>query len=228
MSCAPPVFVGAWVDAAVGMGGAATACERFSRRLPTNSSPRTTTAATTICSRVNRRSRTTSSVACGHARLCDVSVSNSCRCALTHDEIHELPRNDDRLPDLAAVQMRLHLRGLFRARDQLLIRKRDRHLDPVADLPVHLDDELERICREQRWIRLRPRLLPQTLVPEPLPELFRNVRCVRLDQRNSRLGRETPRRIVRRTTDVVDELHDGGDRRVHREPPAYVVCDLCD
>ena len=39
------------------------------------------------------------------------------------------------------------------------------HLDLVANLPVHLDDELERLALEQRGVGLRPGLLPECSCP---------------------------------------------------------------
>ena len=65
-------------------------------------------------------------------------------------------------------------------------------------LPFTCSDELERLALEQRLVGLRPRLLPQPLVAEPLPQLLGDVRRVRLDQRDRRLGGEPRGRIVRR------------------------------
>ena len=78
--------------------------------------------------------------------------------------------------------MRLHLRRGFRPRDELLLRQVGRNLEAVAHLSVHLDDELERVLLEHGRIGLRPGLQPQPLVSEPLPQLLRDVRGVRLDQ----------------------------------------------
>src|SRR6266571_3793692 len=44
------------------------------------------------------------------SRVCDTSMS---RVELTDDQVHELARHDDRLPDLPTVQVRLHLGDSF-------------------------------------------------------------------------------------------------------------------
>ena len=49
-------------------------------------------------------------------------------------------------------------------------------------LAVDLDHQLEGVALEQRLVGDRPRLLPEPLVPEPLPELLRDVRRIWLNQ----------------------------------------------
>ena len=81
------------------------------------------------------------------------------------DQVDELPRHDDRLPDLLAVQVRLHLRRGLRPLDQLLLGLAHRRLHPVAHAAVHLQHQLEGLALQQRLVGDRPRLLPQPLVP---------------------------------------------------------------
>ena len=80
-------------------------------------------------------------------------------------------RLDDEVDELARARrssLRISLpstcaatRGsVLRARDELVLGQADRHLDPVAHLAVHLDDELERVPLEQAGIGLRPRAPP--------------------------------------------------------------------
>src|SRR5262245_35996116 len=88
-----------------------------------------------------------------------------------NNEVDELARHDDRLSDLASVQLRLHLWRLLRPRYELLLGQVGRHFHPVAHLPVHLHDELERLALKQRGVCDRPRLLPEIRVPETLPQL---------------------------------------------------------
>ena len=57
----------------------------------------------------------------------------------------------------------------------------DGHVEAVAHLAVHLDDELERVVHEQRRVVNRPGLFPQPLVAERRPQLLGQVRCVGLD-----------------------------------------------
>ena len=79
---------------------------------------------------------------------------------LTNDEVDELARNDNSFCKLSTVQVGFDLRRLAGKPLLLLSRRAGRHLDPVAQLPVHLDDELERVGDEQVGVGLRPRLLP--------------------------------------------------------------------
>src|SRR5688500_8913040 len=93
-----------------------------------------------------------------------VWVTGPCRmCAkrdalLRHDEVHELARDDDRPPHLAAVQQSLDARRRERLLDDLVLRQVDRQLQPVAYLPVHLDDQLVRLPLQQGGVGLRPGL----------------------------------------------------------------------
>src|SRR5438067_13774399 len=87
---------------------------------------------------------------------------------LRDDEVHELARHDDRLPDLLAVQMRLHLRRLLRARDELVLGRVGGHLDAIADATVHLDDELEGLPLELRRVSDWPPPLPQPRMAQAL------------------------------------------------------------
>src|SRR5919204_3461979 len=214
------------VDVPVGIGGAATACDRCSSLLPRETTPRTTTAATTICSRVRRKLRTTKRVSPAKTHAC---VTDSCRLrSSAHDEIHEPARHDDRLPDLPAVEMHLHLRRCLGAGYQFVLRQVRRHMHAIADLAVDLDDELERLVDEHRGIGLRPRRLPKPFVAEPSPELFRDVRRVRLDQGDGCLGREAGVGSDRVARQLIDQLHDCRDRRVELEAPFDVIGDLRD
>ena len=75
----------------------------------------------------------------------------------------------------------------------------------------------------KRRIGLRPRVLPQALVPEPLPQLLGDVRRVRLDQAHRGLGGEARVRRGRVLRQLVDQLHHRGDRRVELEAALDVV-----
>src|SRR5436190_13055921 len=102
------------------------------------------------------------------------------------DEVDELAGDDDRLARLRAVEERRDALGAARERDELFLAQRRVRLEAVAHLAVHLDDELERVAHELRLVGFGPRLLPQPLVAEDAPQLFRDVRRVRLDQRDRR------------------------------------------
>ena len=65
-------------------------------------------------------------------------------------------------------------------------------------------------------------------MPETLPELLRDVRRIRLDQRDRGLGGEPRVRSTRIPAELVDQLHHGRDRRVELKAAAYVVGDLRD
>src|SRR5581483_4298632 len=65
------------------------------------------------------------------------------------DDVHELARNDDRLPHLCAVDVRLHALRRERPRDELFLGQVDVDLEPVAHLAVHLHDELEGLLLER-------------------------------------------------------------------------------
>src|SRR5690349_22587920 len=111
---------------------------------------------------------------------CHAWETRSCRlCVFSDDDVDELVRHDDHTP-LLAVQVRSDLLGGSRERDQLLLGESRRRLHAVAHLPVHLQDELDRLPLQHRGICLRPRLLPQPLVPERDPQLLGDVRRVRL------------------------------------------------
>src|SRR5689334_16454073 len=98
-----------------------------------------------------------------------------------HDQVHEAAGDDDRLTYLFPVQMRLDARRRQSPLDELRLGFGHRRLEPIADLAVDLDNELERLTLELRRVCLRPRLLPQPLVPERGPELLGDMRRVRLD-----------------------------------------------
>src|SRR3954454_8784598 len=117
---------------------------------------------------------------------------------LADDEVDELARDDDRLADLLAVELCLHLLGRESQLDELLVGEVDRDLEAVAQLAVHLHDELERRASEEPLARDGPRRLPETLVPELEPQLLGQVRRVRLDQRHGSLGGEARARVVLR------------------------------
>src|SRR4051812_19859576 len=205
--------------------------------IPTTSSSRVTRIEPTFCSTIFLIASNTVAEAsilrtslCLPRRISETrakGVTLTCE-ASADDQVHELPRDDDRPADLEAVEMRLDTRRRLRARDELVLRDVGLDLEPVSHLTVHLDDELERIALELRRMGFRPRLLPQPLVPQALPQLLGDVRRIRLDQRQRRLDGEARRRVVRLARDRVHELHHGGDRRVQREPATDVVRDLRD
>src|SRR4029077_4199620 len=105
--------------------------------------------------------------------------------ALDH-EVHELARDDDRLARLAAVEVAPHALSVARTRDKLFLAQTRVDLEPVAHPAVHLHDELERLANTLLPVGLRPRRLPQTLVPEHAPQLLGGVRRVRVDQGHGR------------------------------------------
>src|SRR5437868_12712282 len=63
-------------------------------------------------------------------------------CLLAGDQVHELPRDDDRLAELEAVEVRLDTLRRLRAGDELLFGQVGLDLEAVAHLPVDLHDEL--------------------------------------------------------------------------------------
>ncbi len=103
-----------------------------------------------------------------------------------------------------------------------------RHLEAVAQLSVHLQHDLDGLALEHRRVRDGPRVPPQALAAEPLPELLGEMRRVGLDQRDGGLRGEAGGGVVGRAADLVDELHHRGDRGVEREAPVDVVGDLGD
>src|SRR5205085_2771983 len=89
-----------------------------------------------------------------------------CVTALAENEIHELARHDDRLLDLGAVQVRLHLRRRLRARDELVLRQARLDLEAVAHAAVHLHDEHERVALELRLLGAPPPPAPRAATSE--------------------------------------------------------------
>src|SRR5437764_7716594 len=115
-------------------GGGTAGCPGCRRVLPANASTTTRTAAPASA-------RRRSSKASGMSPIVTTKPSHVCdgyvpKRELADDQVDELARHDDRLPDLAAVEVSLHLRRLLRTRDQLLFRQVGRHLEPVAHLSV--------------------------------------------------------------------------------------------
>src|SRR6185503_20240381 len=117
-------------------------------------------------------------------RMCDENGRPPPPAGDLDHEVHEPVGNDDRLPWLAAVQMRLHPLGGERERDELVLGSADRHVEPVTQLPVHLHDDLDRVGRDQRQVGHRPGRLPEAAVSEALPQLLGDVWGVRLDERD--------------------------------------------
>src|SRR3954469_19769038 len=149
---------------------------------------------------------------------------------LADDEVDELARHDDDLDDLLAVDLRLQARRA-RERLELLARRSRRGLYAVAPLAVDLHDQLDRVALEHRRVRVGPRLLPHALARQRLVDLRAAVRGEREDQRGGGGGAELQRGRgdgVAAAVALVDELHDGGDRRVEREAPGHVVRHLVD
>src|SRR5205823_6382253 len=89
---------------------------------------------------------------------------------LIYDEVDELARHDDRLPDPLAVHVRLHPRRRQSPLDELLLGRARGNLDAVAHLAVHLDHELERLALQQPLVGDRPGRLPQARVAQDAPQ----------------------------------------------------------
>src|SRR6185369_8542763 len=96
------------------------------------------------------------------------------------DQVHEPSGDDDGFLHLFAVEVSGDPGKLLGARDELVVVKPGRHLDPAAHAAVHLDDELEGLALEESGIGLGPLRAPEPLVAESLPELLGDVRNVRL------------------------------------------------
>src|SRR5436305_4439134 len=128
---------------------------------PSASASEPTTAPATTRGSLSARASTRS---CARRRSSTVNTS-------ADDDVHELARHHDRLPNLRTVDVRLHALRCERARDELVLGQLDADLEAVAHLPVHLHDELEGLLLERRPVGDRPRLLPEPLVPERLPQL---------------------------------------------------------
>src|SRR4029453_5794026 len=143
------------------------------------------------------------------------------------DEIDESPGDDDRVLQLLAVDVRGNARKLSFARDKLVLIEAGGHLHLAADAAVHLDDELEGLALEVSRVGLGPRSLPEPLVAQALPELFRDVRPEPRGKGDRGLRREAHSSrlpgIVLRGIDVVDELGDGGNGGVELEAALDVV-----
>src|ERR1044072_2737867 len=82
--------------------------------------------------------------------------------------------------------------------------------------------------RSWRGAGAPPRLLPPPLLPERRPQFLRDVRRVRLDQRDRGLGGEARARRGRIAPELVDQLHHRRNRRVEDEAAADVVGHLRD
>ena len=114
------------------------------------------------------------------------------------DQVHKPSGNDDGVLHLFAVEVSGDARKLLGARDELVVVKAGRHLDPAAHAAVHLDDELEGLALEESGIGLGPLRAPEPLVAEALPKLLGDVRHVRLDEADRGLRREADRgRLIR-------------------------------
>ncbi len=107
-----------------------------------------------------------------------------------------------------------------------------RREQPVADLAVDLADQLEGVRLQERRVGLRPRLLPHALTRQAVVGVRGRVRGEREQQRRGRRQREAHRARLRLAAlgrgDLVDELHDRGDRGVEREAPRQVGGHLVD
>src|SRR6266516_911022 len=93
--------------------------------------------------------------------------------APSDDEVDELARHDDRLAYLFAVQLSLDAGRGLRPLDQLGLGQLGRDLEAVTNLAVDLNHQLEGVVLEQGLVGDGPRLLPHSLLAEPLPELLR-------------------------------------------------------
>src|SRR3954463_12065754 len=136
--------------------------------IPTTSPSRVTRIEPTFCSTIFLiASNTVADASIFRTSAClPRRISETCAkavtltCSLAGDQVHELPRDDDRLAELEPVEMCQHTGRRLRAGDELLLGRAGLHLEAVAHLSVDLDDELERVALELRRIGLRPRVLP--------------------------------------------------------------------
>src|SRR5512132_1268178 len=119
---------------------------------------------------------------------------------LANDEVDESSRNDDLLDDRLAVEMPLDVLAGPGQLQEPLFRRVAVHLDPIAELAVHLHDEHVGLPLQQIRIRLGPWLLPDQLTGQPLVDLGAEVRGEREEQRGGRrrgeANRGGPRRIA--------------------------------
>src|SRR4051812_19441378 len=105
---------------------------------------------------------------------------------LARDEIDKLFGYNDRLPDRLPRKRRLHFLVRACSRFHLGIRRIDRNTNPVADLPVDLEDDLHFVFHEKFLVVNRPGLPDDAafrvveLVAEDLPKLGSQVRRERI------------------------------------------------
>src|SRR5512132_2397941 len=155
---------------------------------------------------------------------------------LANDEVDESSRNDDLLDDRLAVEMPLDVLAGPGQLQEPLLRRIALHLDPIAELAVHLHDQHVGLPLQQIRIRLGPWLLPDPLTGQPLEDLCAEVWREREEQRGGRRGRESDDRGPGRAViegvleaiDLVDQLHHCGDRGVELEARLDVPGGLVD
>src|SRR4051794_29730377 len=70
--------------------------------------------------------------------------------ASAHDDVHELPGDDDLLHDRLAVEVRDDVRRDPHEREDLLVGRAGHDLHAVADLAVDLADDLDDVALQQR------------------------------------------------------------------------------
>ena len=163
------------------------------------------------------------------SRRVNASATIVCQFAGLDDEVDELAGHDDRLPGLAAVQVRAHALGGARQRDRAppprstsatWTRSRSFPFTCTTTSTVSRSSSAGSAsghgCSQSRSC------------PSRCPQLLGDVRCVRLDQRHGRLGREARVTAAGVAGELVDELHHGRDAGVEREAPADVVGHLRD
>ena len=136
-----------------------------------------------------------------------------------------LPGTTISLTTSLAVDVGPHVRGARGQPLELVRRRVAGRLHAVAHLAVDLADELERVALQQRRIGVRPGLLPHAPAGEQVVGVGRQVRREREQQRRGgRRARSAarPASASRAAVDLVDELHDRGDRGVEREAAGQV------
>ena len=141
-----------------------------------------------------------------------------------------LSGHDDHLGDLVAVEVGLDAARLEAQPLELVPRRARGSVHPVADLAVHLADELERLRLEHVGVGVGPRLLPHAPAGEQLVGLGPQVRGEREHQRRRGRGREPAglRIGVRIAVDLVEQLDDRGQRGVECPAVGRVAGDLVD
>ena len=149
---------------------------------------------------------------------------------LFYNDVHELLRHADDLYDGLSRGQFLCPRQLH---DDPLHRfpvKIGGDLHAVAHFPVDLENNFDLILYQRSFVILRPRLRVNVPYKEPRPKFRRNMRRKGCEHTHKCRGRFPCQSRMQRTVlegiKCIDQLHNGGDRRVEHESVAYILRDL--